>query len=80
MIEQLTKKLAVYQDGGVQVTEEEVESVKIGYNNWQKHWRMRRKACLEVVDMICEGADLKRTELFEKVGLEQDTEDIGKFA
>lgn len=53
--------------------------MKVGYNNWQKHWRMRRKACLEVVDVICEGADLKRTELFDKVGLEQDTEDISKY-
>ena len=33
---------------------------------------MRRRACYEIVDMICDSVDLNRREFFEKVGLEAD--------
>jgi len=33
---------------------------------------MRRRACLEIADMICDSVDLNRKEFFEKVGLEND--------
>jgi hypothetical protein len=59
--------------GGIkQVTEEEVEEVKEDYTKYQKHWRVRRRACLEITDMICDSVDLNRRELFDKVGLEAD--------
>ena len=67
--------LNAYVTGGVkQVTEEEVEEVKNDYTKYQKHWRMRRRACYEIVDMICDSVNLNRREFFEKVGLEADEE------
>jgi hypothetical protein len=57
-----------------QVTEEEVEEVKNDYSKYQKHWRARRRACIEITDMICDSVDLNRREFFEKVGLEADEE------
>lgn len=35
---------------------------------------MRRRACLEIVDMICDSVNQNRKEFFEKVGLETDEE------
>ena len=35
---------------------------------------MRRRACLEIVDMICDSVDQNRKEFFEQVGLETDEE------
>ena len=58
------------------MTEEEVDRVKNDYNRYQKAWRVRRRACHEIVDMICDSADLRRAEFFEQVGLEPD-EDYG---
>lgn len=69
--------LNAYRSGGIkQVTEEEVNEVKTDYSKYQKHWRTRRRACLEIVDMICDSVDMNRREFFEKVGLEPD-EDYG---
>jgi hypothetical protein len=65
--------LDAYESGGIkQVTEEEVEEVKTDYEKYQKHWRSRRRACLDIVNMICENLDLKSKEFFEQVGLEAD--------
>ena len=83
-IEQLKEKnkeaetrLKGYQEGGMkQVTEEEVDKVKSDYAKHQKFWRLRRRACLEIVDMICDSVDKNRKEFFESVGLETD-EDYG---
>jgi len=50
--------------------------VKSDYGKYQKFWRVRRRACLEIVDMICDSVDLNRREFFEQVGLETD-EDYG---
>lgn len=59
-------RLAAYVEGGIkQVTEEEVEQVKNDYQKYQKYWRVRRKACHEIVDMVGESCDLNRREFFE---------------
>ena len=70
-------KLQAYTgEGAKQVTEEEVDRVKSGYEKYQKYWRVRRRACHEIVDMICDSVDQNRKEFFEQVGLETD-EDYG---
>lgn len=52
------ERLQAYRDGGqVMVTEDEVDQVKKDYEKYQKHWRVRRRATLEIVDMICESVD-----------------------
>ena len=56
------------------VTEEEIQSVKQDYLKYQKHWRVRRRACLEIVDMISDSVDMRRKDFMEKVGLETDEE------
>ena len=48
--------------------------MKSDYGKHQKFWRVRRRACLEIVDMICDSVDLNRKEFFEQVGLETDEE------
>ena len=50
--------------------------MKADYTKYQKFWRMRRRACLEITDMVCESVDQNRKEFFETVGLETD-EDYG---
>ena len=67
---------AYTSEGAQQVTEEEVNQVKASYEKYQKFWRARRRACLEIADMICESVDQNRKEFFEQVGLETD-EDYG---
>lgn len=60
------ERLQAYRDGGqIMVTEDEVDQVKKDYENYQKHWRVRRRATLEIVDMICESVDQNRREFFE---------------
>ena len=44
------------------------------YNLWVKHWRARRKACIEIVDAISEMAEQKRSVFMETAGLEDDIE------
>jgi len=56
----------MYQEGGmVMVTEEEVNEVKTDFTKYHKFWRERRRACIEIVDMICESVDQNRKEFFE---------------
>jgi hypothetical protein len=64
------------------VSEEEVNQVKTDYNKWVKQWRLRRKACLEVIDAICEMTDQRRKQFMENLGLDDDLDyniDINKF-
>ena len=71
------KKLSDFQGGSIaQVTEEEVVQVKADYVRYHKEWRVRRRICLEIVDMISESVDKTRKEFSETVGLEAD-EDYG---
>ena len=67
--------LKEYNDGGKEmVTEEEIQSVKQDYLKYQKHWRVRRRACLEIVDMISDSVDMRRKDFMDKLGLETDEE------
>ena len=66
-------------EGSTRVTEEQVRTSIDAHNKWAKAWRLKRKQCLEVVDTICEGADLKRRELFEKAGLDEDLHEIKNY-
>lgn len=64
------------------MTEQEVLDIKVKYNLSMKHWRQRRKACLEVVDAICDMTDSKRSEMMEKCCVEDDKDhglDINQF-
>ena len=59
---ELTKRLDKYTTGGAtQISEEEVTEVKVDYMKYLKHWRIRRRDCLEIVDAICEGVNQKRS-------------------
>jgi hypothetical protein len=80
-ITDLKSKLNGYQ-GQKSFSEEEVLQVKNTYNNQLKEWRVRRKACFEVIDMICDGMDKKRQEFMEENCIEDDPEcgvDINTF-
>lgn len=71
------KQLSDFQGGSVvQVSEEEVDQVKVDFARYHKEWRVRRRACFEIVDMISESVDKTRKEFTEMVGLETD-EDYG---
>ena len=61
------------------MTEVEVKKLQSDFTFWLKVWRTRRKACIEVCDCVCEGADLKRGDLFEKVGIESDVFDLTSY-
>ena len=50
--------------------------MKNDYQKYQKYWRQRKRACHEIVDMICDSMDMGHKEFFEQVGLETD-EDYG---
>lgn len=67
--------LKEYTDGGKElVTEEDIQAVKHDYLKYQKHWRVRRRECLAIVDMIADSVDMRRKDFMEKVGLETDEE------
>jgi hypothetical protein len=41
-----------------------------------QEWRKRKRACMEIIDIISESADLNRKEFIKKLGIETD-EDVG---
>ena len=56
--QEAAERLEAYRGGDAkQVTEEEVDKVKADYAKYQKFWRVRRRACLEIADMICDSVD-----------------------
>lgn len=42
------------------VSEEEINAAKKGLNLYGNEWKKRKRACIDIVDMICESADLNK--------------------
>lgn len=45
------------------VSEEEVNKAKSEITKYGNEWKKRKKACMEIIDIICENADLNTKEL-----------------
>lgn len=53
----------MYEKGDVQmISEEEVNQVKVDVTKYGNEWRKRKRACMDIIDQICESADLNRKE------------------
>jgi hypothetical protein len=44
------------------ISEEEVNIAKVDVTKFGGEWRKRKRACMDIIDTICEGADLNRKE------------------
>jgi hypothetical protein len=44
------------------ISEEEIEKAKKDVIRFGNEWRKRKRGCMEIVDTICESADLNRKE------------------
>jgi hypothetical protein len=44
------------------ISEEEINIAKTDLLKYGNEWRKRKRACMEIIDMICESADLNRKE------------------
>lgn len=68
-------KLEKYEAGAVKlVSEDDIEKGKKEMVRQCQEWRKRKRACMEIVDMISESADLNKKEFIKKLGLETDEE------
>lgn len=59
----MSLSVAKYEAGDVQmVSEADIEKAKKDVLRFGNEWRKRKRACMEIVDTICESADLNRKE------------------
>lgn len=58
------------------ISEEEVNQVKVDVTKYGNEWRKRKRACMDIIDTICESADLNRKEFI--VRLQQFNSDLQK--
>lgn len=54
------------------VSDEDITKAKKDVSRFCLEWRKRKRACNEIVDQICESADLKKKDFMNKLGLEID--------
>eukprot|EP00347_Sterkiella_histriomuscorum_P015648 403356227 len=66
-------RIEKYEAGNVRmISEEEVNEAKQAMLKYGNEWKKRKRACMDIVDTICEGAEMGRKEFFNKVSLELD--------
>ncbi len=59
----MSQNLVKYESGSIQmISEEEIEKAKKDVIRFGNEWRKRKRGCMEIVDTICESADLNRKE------------------
>eukprot|EP00298_Acanthocystis_sp_HF-20_P009725 c18466_g1_i2.p1 GENE.c18466_g1_i2~~c18466_g1_i2.p1 ORF type:complete len:352 (-),score=200.97 c18466_g1_i2:31-1086(-) len=76
--EALQNKLNIMQSGGVKpVSDQEMKAAKKKLEDKKKIWRKAKRACMNVVELICDNENVskKPRELMEEVGIETD-EDV----
>jgi hypothetical protein len=57
------------------VSEADIELAKKAVVRYLNEWRKRKRGCMEIIDTICESADLNRKEFLKKLGgIELDEE------
>jgi hypothetical protein len=56
------------------VSDEDISKAKKDVTRFCTEWRKRKRACNEILDQICESADLKKKDFMESIGLEADEE------
>lgn len=72
---QMGFKLEKYEAGAVKlVSEEDIEKGRKEMGRYCQEWRKRKRACMEIIDMISESADMNRKEFIKKLGIETDEE------
>ena len=69
----LKEQFDLYEAGAVKlVSEEDIAQAKKDVARYCLEWRRRKRECNEIVDQICESADLKKKDFMSKIGLEVD--------
>jgi hypothetical protein len=71
--EEMAGSLEKYEGGQVQmISEEDIDKARKDVARQHVEWRKRKRGCMEIIDTICEGADLNRKEFIKKLGIELD--------
>jgi hypothetical protein len=56
-------RVEVYEKGDVKmISEEEINEARKDLVKYGTEWRKRKRECMNMIDVICEGADLNRKE------------------
>ena len=73
----MTENLEKYEAGAVKlVSEADIDKAKKDVTRFCNEWRKRKRACNEIIDTICESADLNKKEFV--VIISEITKDIEK--
>ena len=66
-------RITKYEGGEVEmISEADIDKSKKDVTRYFTEWRKRKRACMEIIDTICESADLNRKEFIKKLGIELD--------
>ena len=66
----MDKRLQVYESGNFKMmSAEDLEKSKKELLKFGNEWKKRKRACMEIVDVISESADLNRKEFIVKIPL-----------
>lgn len=58
---EVKKRIQVFETGEVRmISEEEVNLAKVDVTKFGNEWKKRKRACMEIVEAICESADLNK--------------------
>lgn len=59
----MQKKNEVYEQGKAKmISEEDINKARQDLVKYANEWRKRKRGCMDILDMICESADLNRKE------------------
>jgi Leucine zipper with capping helix domain len=54
------------------ISEAEIEGSKKAVLRYVAEWRKRKRACMDIIDTICESADFNRKDFIKKLGIDTD--------
>lgn len=61
---------------GEVISKEEREKIRSDREKALKHWRKRKRICMDMVNAVLDNSEMKKAQLLEEMGIETD-EDYG---
>lgn len=66
-------RLENYEAGAIKlISEGEIDQAKKDVTRFCNEWRKRKRACNEIIETICESADLNKRDFVKKLGIDTD--------
>ena len=65
---EIRKKNEIYEQGNVRmISEEEVNKARKDLVRFGNEWKKRKRECMDIVSMICDGANLKNKDFMVRI-------------